>query len=405
LISFGQLGEGMLHPMRDDSALRTAIGFARRTRILDALVAIIGLAVVLFAVLGLWPLVLVTSTVLLTAALLVILDQRRHSGALWRMLAQREREVLRAVDTLVRAVDTLTADQVSSKQTLLRQDEALRAVNATVTDIASDKRLLTKQVEALQAVTAVAAEVALARQALDTEHRYQLDERRKQQQFRHRMAELTRRQAQEVEALLQLHAKLGPQALMQAFGQWPLEPSTVLALCSLVQRYRPALVLELGAGASTIWLGQAVASSGGGKVVSLEHRLDRVGWANEMINVQGMAAVCEVRHVPLTGVRSGDESTEWYDPELLTDLKDVDFVVVNGPIGDGSSDGRYPALPMLLDRLTSGALIALADVDRPGQPRTADRWLREHPEVSRAVSTFSNLALLRYDPLAAEGTR
>lgn len=389
----------MLHPMSDDSALRTAIRIANRTRVLNALVATVGLSVVLFALLGVWPLVVVKTAVLLTATLLVMLDQRRHSGALWRMLVQREREARRAVDAIA-------ADLASSKELLAQQGETLRAVNATVTDIASGEQLLTKQAEVLQAVNAVAAEVTLTvqaadltRQALETEQRYQADERRKQHEFRRLVLDLTSRQRQDIEALLQLYAKFQPTAFMPQFEQWPPDPTSVLELCSLVLRHRPTFVLELGAGVSTIWLGHAMAYAGDGRVVSLEHRADRVGWVNDMINSHGITTVCEARPAPITDVRTGDEAFGWYDTEMLTDLKDIDFVIANGPTGDGSHDGRYPALPMLLDRLASGALIAVANVDRPGQLRTADLWLREHPELSAVTSTPSQMAVLRYSPV------
>src|SRR5690606_10445060 len=77
-------------------------------------------------------------------------------------------------------------------------------------------------------------------------------------------------QTREVEALLQLHGKVEPRAPMPPSGKTALNPTGLLQLCALVERLRPKLVLELGSGTSSVWLGYMLERHGG-RLVTVDH--------------------------------------------------------------------------------------------------------------------------------------
>ncbi len=81
----------------------------------------------------------------------------------------------------------------------------------------------------------------------------------------------------------------------------------------------------------------------------------------------------------------------WYDESALTeglrtalqgdptdDLIDdlIDLLLVDGPPAyvAGMGLARYPALPVMLDRLAPGATLVLDDAERPGEQEVLRRW-------------------------------
>jgi hypothetical protein len=57
----------------------------------------------------------------------------------------------------------------------------------------------------------------------------------------------------------------------------------------------------------------------------------------------------------------------------------IDLLLVDGPpaYAAGHALARYPALPVLGDRLASGATVVLDDAERPGEQEVLRRWERE----------------------------
>ena len=57
----------------------------------------------------------------------------------------------------------------------------------------------------------------------------------------------------------------------------------------------------------------------------------------------------------------------------------IDLLVVDGPPAFAAGHGmsRYPALPVLRERLASGATVVLDDIERPGEQEVVERRERE----------------------------
>ena len=76
-------------------------------------------------------------------------------------------------------------------------------------------------------------------------------------------------------------------------------------------------------------------------------------------------------------------SWRWYDEAAVAAGLDtafggepIDLLIVDGPpafaVGHGTS--RYPALPVLHERLAPGATVVLDDIERPGEQVVLERW-------------------------------
>ena len=89
---------------------------------------------------------------------------------------------------------------------------------------------------------------------------------------------------------------------------------------------------------------------------------------------------------PLVDVTLPDGSTSpWYDLAKLPDIGEIDVLLVDGPIGAIAEQARYPAFPLLADRLADGGLVVLDDTNRPEEQEVVRRWLEEEYAGRRLV--------------------
>jgi predicted O-methyltransferase YrrM len=152
-------------------------------------------------------------------------------------------------------------------------------------------------------------------------------------------------------------------------------PAGFAAVCAEVAaRHRPTVV-ECGSGFSTLALARLVREREG-RLVSLEHDELWAGRVREHLAAAGLTETAEVVLAPLepgTGL-------PWYAADALRSVPDrIDVLLVDGPpaFAPGTGLSRYPALPVLLPRLTDGAVVVLDDLDRPGEQQVLAAWTRE----------------------------
>lgn len=83
-----------------------------------------------------------------------------------------------------------------------------------------------------------------------------------------------------------------------------------------------------------------------------------------------------------------------YDPSAL-DMPTVDLLVIDGPPRRTGDNARYPALPVLGDRFTAGAVAVLDDADRDDERACLERWARDRPAmVVTTLPTAKGLAVM-----------
>jgi predicted O-methyltransferase YrrM len=192
----------------------------------------------------------------------------------------------------------------------------------------------------------------------------------------------------QTEAMLNLHAMLPPRQALPPTRSWGASPDLLLLVVSHVLAHRPRTVLECGSGASTLWLAYAVERLGAGRVVSLENDDRYAERTTTMLERHGLTDWVEVRTAPLTEVHLAGSAWRWYDLAALDGVAEVDLLLVDGPPGPSAPLARYPALPLLHDRLAADATVLLDDAVRADERTIAQRWASE---LNFDVEHLSNL--------------
>lgn len=175
-------------------------------------------------------------------------------------------------------------------------------------------------------------------------------------------------------AALLARLDLGADALPN-LGSWKADTRFLTHIVDTIERLRPASVVELGCGASSLIIAKALAQNGGGSLVSYDQHADFATATSDWLTNHGLDA--DIRHAPLSDP-PGDWPGRWY---RLSDVPaSIDLLVIDGPpwalhpLVRGAADSLFP-------RLTDHAVVLLDDAARPGERIVAHCWRNRWPAM------------------------
>ncbi|KAA3632569.1 MAG: class I SAM-dependent methyltransferase, partial [Proteobacteria bacterium] len=152
---------------------------------------------------------------------------------------------------------------------------------------------------------------------------------------------------------------------------------TAIVILRFVQRVDPQLVVECGSGMSSFVIGRALQLKGSGKCIAFEDDRAYAERHREELREAGLSEYVEVYHTPIREHEISGKRWLWYDIDGVTIERNIDLLFVDGPKGKLQPMSRYPAVPVLKDRLTSGAVVLLDDAQRGDERKIAARWQEE----------------------------
>jgi len=184
----------------------------------------------------------------------------------------------------------------------------------------------------------------------------------------------------QVSGVIGVYATLQPFIPYPPFGGWAIGGDCAQRLVSLIFSMRPRRILEAGSGLSTILAAQCLERIGGdGLVISLEHEKKWLEETRSGLAQHGLSHRAHVHHTPLVDVELGQEKFSWYDLSSAELPDEVGFIFIDGPPKAVGPSARYPALPLLHDRLSGGGVILMDDAARTEERSAIDRWKSEFP--------------------------
>ena len=159
-------------------------------------------------------------------------------------------------------------------------------------------------------------------------------------------------------------------------GSWKADTGFLHRIVDAVEELKPSVVVELGAGASSLVCAKALARNGGGRLISFDQHRSFVEATADWICSEGSDA--ELRWSPLTAQVQGWPG-RWY---ALDDVPEqIDLLIIDGPPWAVHPFVRGAA-ESLFDRLSPGGMVLLDDASRPGERIVAKRWRKRWPEIT-----------------------
>ena len=159
-------------------------------------------------------------------------------------------------------------------------------------------------------------------------------------------------------------------------GSWKADTYLLHRIVDVIEAARPATVVELGSGATSLVIAQSLAQHGGGMLHSYDGHAPFVaameGWLEEH------ALTAAFHHAPLVQ-RDVRWPGLWY---ALTDIPgSIDLLVIDGPpwavhpFARGMAERLFPLI-------APGGTILLDDAARPGERYVARRWRKAWPDFN-----------------------
>lgn len=181
-------------------------------------------------------------------------------------------------------------------------------------------------------------------------------------------------------------------------GGWALTGDSAAILAREVLLRRPRAVVELGSGASTLLIGQILQRSGAGKLLAIDHDAQWAAQTRRNVEFLGLGEYVDVVHAPLEPMELDGRVYDWYaiPGGSLGSLGTIDFLFVDGPPqGAASWPTRYPAFPLLKNRLSDRACVFVDDASRQSERLMVERWTTSNPGwTTQHFDTVDGVCLL-----------
>ena len=178
-----------------------------------------------------------------------------------------------------------------------------------------------------------------------------------------------------------------PADALPHLGSWKADTRFLHHIVDAIETLRPGNVVELGCGASSLVIAQALGLHGGGRLTSYDQHGAFVAATSDWIAGHGLDA--DVRFAPL-GPPAPGWGGHWYALQGVPPA--IDLLVIDGPPWAIHPFVRGSA-ESLFARLTPGAMILLDDAARPGERVVARRWRQRWPNI-----------IFTYDARGTKGT-
>lgn len=178
------------------------------------------------------------------------------------------------------------------------------------------------------------------------------------------------------------------------FSSHSMEPETILFLKQAIEMYKPQVVLELGAGISTLILSSALNTvmnngSRNARYVSLEQNKDHLEKVMDMAAAAGVHDYIKPVHLPLARYKFGDEFAIEEKAMPCFDLDEAklheacggvrpDMVIVDGPMDEkylsGASFAKVLTAPILGLYTAPGAAFLMEDSYNDPEIFALEQW-------------------------------
>jgi predicted O-methyltransferase YrrM len=176
-----------------------------------------------------------------------------------------------------------------------------------------------------------------------------------------------------------LEHRLGLSRPLPYTPDWSAAPDFLGLVAEHCLSKKPSVIVECSSGTSTLVLARCCQINGHGHVFSLENGAEYANATSRMLAESGLDGYASVMHAPLVEYDLNGHQHAWYSLDKLK-VQAIDLLVIDGPPAVVNPEARYPALPLLHERLGVGCVVYLDDASRHGERAIVARWYAMFPE-------------------------
>jgi hypothetical protein len=200
----------------------------------------------------------------------------------------------------------------------------------------------------------------------------------------------------QMEALMNLHSLIQLSYPLPPLRQWAASPDLAVFIYSMILEKQPKNIIEFGSGSSSLIIGYALQKLGKGQVISLDHDHKYSQLSANLVKNHRLEEYCQIHHAPLVETQVENNSYKFYSLDKIEDIAKADMLIIDGPPSSTNPLARFPAVPLLYDKLSDGCVIILDDGNRQDEKIAVEKWLQKfealkslpQPQTEKGVSVL-----------------
>lgn len=197
----------------------------------------------------------------------------------------------------------------------------------------------------------------------------------------------------QLESYHYLRDRLGLHEGLPYTRDWSAAPDFLKLIVEHALQRKPRVILECSSGLTSVMLARCCTMNGEGEVFSLENGAEFAQRTREELGRYRLQKATVI-DAPLTPYHINDTSYDWYATANLPE-QPIEMLVIDGPPGFIQKHSRYPALPLLFDRLADGCVIFMDDAARLDEQEIVKLWQEQFPGLEhRYVKTERGCSIL-----------
>lgn len=191
-----------------------------------------------------------------------------------------------------------------------------------------------------------------------------------------------------------LHLNIPP-----VFTEWTIDSDLLKIIIDDIYNKKYNInILELGTGLSTIVLSKILNKLNNGKLYSIEN--DRIFYekTKKLLELNKLDNICDLFFSPLEDVYINGIKWTWYNIYFLSKVNNIDILIIDGPPAYIQKMSRFPALPILIDKLNYNISIYLDDGNREDEKKIIREWKNLYKELNfEFINTFKGAWYICYE--------
>lgn len=177
---------------------------------------------------------------------------------------------------------------------------------------------------------------------------------------------------------------------LPSFRNEAISPDFGLELVELIFKNKIKKIVELGSGTSTILMGHCLRQIGAGKIYTFEQDEVFFNQTKAEIIKHDLSNFVDLRLSKLKDYKIKEKKWKWYDLNFFSDIQEIELLIVNGPSGNLQRNSRYPAVPLICEKLKNNSIVILDDIKRKEEKDIFETWFREYNFISQQTKATEN---------------
>jgi len=197
----------------------------------------------------------------------------------------------------------------------------------------------------------------------------------------------------------QLQKELDFNEELPVTADWSAAADFLFLIKEYCLKDKPEVIVECSSGLTSLTLAKCCQINGAGKVYSLENGKAYADASQLNLNNAGLAEYANIIHAPLEPVTINDNKYDWYTLSEMPDLS-IDMLVIDGPPGFIQKHSRFPAIPLLINKLSDQSRVFLDDAGRDEEKELVAMWLEMYPFIEHEyIETERGCSILKINKI------